>query len=231
MYKFSWEFGVNTEWLIVSYYLIFILSLRSSSCKMHAIGLTLCILSRYTLILWIPFFLYYYYTQFGANQWVKLVCWTGLLCLVLFGPFVFYDGGKSFIAGLAYYNTSALGIWNGAENTASLPVQLQSGYSFTSIFYSLTFPNINLGFQISHYSNIVLGLGLCVLYFVLLRTEKIQDNYLFLTASLKLSIYTVYCFFPAPFSYLFYLPLALNLVVMARILGNHYRLKDNLPFQ
>ena len=101
-------YAVTIETLIVSYYLILLLGLLSKNNLIIAIGISLCLLSRYTLLFWMPLFAIVFYFENSKMANIKL--WLIVLFAVLFIyviPFLSHDT-SIFLKGISYHNKAVV---------------------------------------------------------------------------------------------------------------------------
>jgi len=208
-------FGYTIEPLIAGYYLILSLTILSKSNLIRAIGLILCLLSRYSLILWIPFYLTtVFFLEKKRNAIIILVLVLIAIFLVYYLPFVSSDW-TVVKKGHEYYTTCALGEWNLWQNQGDKPYNLFRGAGFACYFYD--FLNVNLLdrlkiLQYTHYSISILSV--LILGFLYMSLKKQVDYRLYLLFSLKIYLTFFYNFIQVPYTYLFMVPLFISLVII-----------------
>ena len=206
------------EFLPSCYYLILCVTLLSRNAYLVAIGILLCILSRYSLLLWIP--LYVVITYFHRD-W-KFVLKTGLIlfvgwCLIFFVPFFDFNPMRFFDT-MKTYGNNAQYKWNAQswQPEGAIPHTLTQGYGLAVFFYEAFVEDVVAGItairRVQLFSVVLVSL-LTFLYYWKNRAKKI-DLKLVMIISLNLYLLFFYAFLYAPYGYLFYVPLTSTLAVL-----------------
>lgn len=222
LYFLKIEFLLSAEFLIIFYYLIFLLLLNSKNTFLIALGISLCLLSRYTLVFWLLFYGFYFFNTYGKKEFIKLNLYIILFFALIFGPYLVYDINQSLLNGLKYYEISARGIWNTAswQNIGDKPHHLKHGLNFSIYSYKWFYPNIDKAFQFMKIIHLILVILIPIAFigwYQKIKT-KIKDEYLFIVQSFKFYIVMFFMFFSAPFPYLFFVPLFINILTINRVL-------------
>lgn len=111
IYWGSYDLPVTLETIIAAYYLILAIGLLSRNFTLIILGTTLCLLSRYTLIFWLPLFTILLFLNKGLTQTLILVSISILSILVFFVlPFLMKEPAI-FLEGLKYHNAAAEYEW------------------------------------------------------------------------------------------------------------------------
>lgn len=207
------EFALSAELLIVFYYFIFIISLKNRKTYIVAFGISLCLLSRYTILYWLLFYFIFYAKEYGYRKFLKLV---GLICLffgMAMGPFFIIDFKASLLEGLKYYEEGARGTWNiqDWQKINDIPFHLNKGLNFSIFSYKAFYPNINAAFYFQKYLQLAL-LFLSIIVFAVIKVKK-ENHFFYLLISIKIYLLVFYQFFYAPFSYLLFLPLFITFLM------------------
>ena len=104
-------YGVTAEPLIAGYYLLLGASLLSRSVPLRAVAITLCLLSRWSLLIWLPFYFLLVWRQEGARRGLTIGALVGALVLGCYvWPFLRHDWTVPGRA-LAYYALAGAGEW------------------------------------------------------------------------------------------------------------------------
>jgi hypothetical protein len=191
--------SVSEEGVVMGYYVLLVLALVSGKPWLIGIAISLCMLSRYALVGWIPAYLLWLILKKKGKQ-LSIVSLTGILCFVLL--FLIPVGWTTFTR-LAHlpgnYVSFAGRVWKDAPEVFSTAPGLAwfFGRNGTAILHGLL---ILLSFT--------LPVGFTV-YAVRRRRANIP------LASLKLSLVVFYCFIDVPYLYLFYTSSAVSLIILA----------------
>lgn len=118
---------LNVEWIIYAYYLLLGASLLTENTTFRGSMIGICLLSRFTLLFWIPFYLWWVYKKESGRNALKIVGWIGVwvLCVYVI-PFLSRDI-HCFERGLAYHGKLVYNFWN-ASDPEFLNKGIQLGY-------------------------------------------------------------------------------------------------------
>ena len=199
--------SVAEEGVVIAYYILLVLALVSGKPWLTAIAASLCMLSRYSLIGWIPAYILWLVLE---KRWRHLAIFigTGALCFVLL--FLVPVGWSTFLR-LARlpgsYIAFAARVWHDS------PDVFWTAPSFAYFFgpkriallhgllVSLTF-TVPVVFVLVCYARIKAG--------------KIVNNVPL--AALKMGLVFFYCFIDVPYLYLFYTSSFISLILVALLL-------------
>ncbi len=209
----------TVELMIATYYCFFLLSLEKKNIWLVALSLVVCLLSRYSLAVWVPFFFLLSIKDSGTKQtmkWLTLVV-AGIVLLYIL-PFLSADFGI-FFRGLKAYASAAAGEWRGQAWQAATekPFQLFRGTGLAAYFYDHSQGSveqkIELYKNIHMISVILITALLCGWYFITGRKQKFYMP-LIASASLKIYFSFFYGFIMTPYVYLFIVPVITSLIVL-----------------
>ncbi|MDX2001483.1 MAG: hypothetical protein SFW35_03575 [Chitinophagales bacterium] len=208
-------FAWTMEIMIAGYYLLLALSISSRSIYIIAGGIILCLLSRYSLVFWLP--LYFLVLLFSWNRQRTLMA-AGLVLigvlLIYVLPFLSQDAGI-FIKGYQYHTGAALGEWQHYDG-GTKPHHLFQGIGFACYFFDFAPGNLEQKLSLLKMvhlalsGSVVILLGL--LYFFKLRTYLEPRR--FLLASLNIYLVVFYSFIQIPYQYLMIVPLFASLPLL-----------------
>ncbi|MEM6963835.1 MAG: hypothetical protein AAF573_03650, partial [Bacteroidota bacterium] len=137
-------FRYSVETLIAGYYLIFALSIFTKSNFLKGAALTLCLLSRYSVVLWVPLFFFVLFFNEKKSDLVKigLVMLVGFLAFYFF-PFLMQDF-SIFLKGYDYHTDGAIQAWKVQpwQGDATLPYNLFKGFGMAGFFYQYVEGNL-----------------------------------------------------------------------------------------
>ena len=211
-------FGYAVELMPAGLYLILALTVFRKSPWLMALGIGLCLLSRYALSFWLPVYLILVWSE----RSFKTAFQTGLgvlaLVLALYVlPFLSKDW-SILTDGLAYYQTTAEGQWHpqGWQAEGEPPAHLFRGLSFAPWFYDNE--TLEIGYRLSRNKkfHLALSLGAALLLLVgyfWLRRKRSFNPRLYALVGLKFYLTVFYAWLYVPFAYLYMVPCLLTLVL------------------
>ncbi len=182
------------EGIVILYYVLLVIALHSRKAWLIGICVSLCVLSRYALIGWLPVMLIYYAWY---RQWKQLFGFviSGIACFLLLVLLPF--GWDTFIKHIAlpaeYINFTAR-VWRDSPNVFAESLGMAKFFGPRQI-------------SSLHYLLIILSFTVPVLFFVL--SIGLQKRYRFAIeniplAVLKITLVVFYSFIDVPYLYLFY---------------------------
>ena len=208
----------TAEFLLASYYILIGLLIISPSPYLRAIGLLLGLLSRYTLVFWIPLYLLMLFLYEDKRKAIL----TGGMALI--GFLIFYvipflsKDWTIFQQGLEYHGRVLKGLWSPANWQQDYrPYVMIQGFGFAAFFYELPFePKVNL--KIIQFSQIVFSIGSTAVWGLWYR--KLKDRIpltIYLLLGLKVYFAILYSLMPNPYGYYFFLPVGITVMIVAWI--------------
>lgn len=196
-------FVLTVEPLIVGYYLLLIAAVLLPSRPLVVVALLACLLSRYSLVFWIPLYLGLLYIA-ESRRWA----WTlaGLLVagvlLLYVVPVLSHDWGL-FMRVQKVYTETSLGEWK-HKGEQGLPVHLYNGIGLTNFFYQYA-PGDLLArlklVKLVHIAAVVSIVAGAALVYWRQRLPRINHR-LFAVIVLKLYLTTFYALLQVPYAYL-----------------------------
>ena len=195
--------SVSEEGVVIGYYVLLVLALLSGKPWLTGIAISLCMLSRYALVGWIPAYLIYLALE---RRWrhLSIITLTGILCFTLL--FLVPVGWTTFLRLIHLpgdYIAFADRVWNDS------PVVFSTAPGLASFFG-------RKGVAILHELLIIFSFTLPVLFTVLAyRRRRNRPLGNIPLAALKLSLVIFYSFIDVPYLYLFYTSSLVSLIVMA----------------
>ncbi|MBS1782356.1 MAG: hypothetical protein JSS78_04770 [Bacteroidetes bacterium] len=206
--------AVSLETTIAAYYWILAMGLFKRSFTLTSLGVILCLLSRYTLIFWLPLYFLLLFWKEGRKKPTELVF------LILISFFVFYIAPfllrepSIFLTGLAYHNGAAEYEWE------------YGAWSFETGIYFAPHINALVAGSFTHKVFIARIIQATTLQLIFLggswffRMQKNKINhYDFALGMLYLTIVCFYMIGPLTYRYYMITPLFLSTVLCARIIN------------
>lgn len=197
--------SVSEEGIVIAYYVLLVLALASGNPWWIAVMASLCMLSRYSLVGWIPAYTLYLLLE---KKWkhIGIFVFTGALCFILL--FLLPVGWQTFyrLAKLpGNYVAFAARVWKDSPDVFSTAPGLAwfFGPHRIAILHRLL---ITLSF--------IVPAGF-VLYCYKRRKNRQVSN--IPLAALKLSLVIFYCFIDVPYLYLFYTSSFVSLMIVTML--------------
>jgi hypothetical protein len=206
------DLALSLETVIAAYYLVLAVGLYSQNDYLTIFGIVLCLLSRYTLLFWLPLFTVLLFYQKGLTKTLQYCCVIlAAIFLLYIIPFMSRDPAI-FTKSLIYHNGAALWEWGG--NPWSFKLGDYFGPWFRAVLHDSTQYNVNVvrGFQIF----LMFLLFIAGLYIYNKVRSKISI-YDFALGMLYLFIVSFYMFSPLTYRYYMLVPLSLSAVLCAKI--------------
>lgn len=226
------DLPVSLETLIAAYYIVLATGVIKGNTSVLLVGLILCLLSRYTLIFWLPLFSWLFISEKGWKKtWTAagIVILTILLIYIL--PFVAREPGI-LQHGVEYHNNAAVLEWKGYGDPP-VSYSFLSGIYFAPHFEAL-FPG-NAQHQV-FYTRIVQGtlmillniLGIFALRFI--QDRRLRWEFAFIMLYLVMTCF--YSFGPLTYRYYLITTLMMAAIMCGRIIERTFRnssLVRNIP--
>lgn len=106
------SFAATLETLVAAYYLLLATGLASRNLVLTTLGIICCLLSRYTMVFWLPLFLLLLWWNVPKKK--NMLVWASVIGSVVLLYLPFYLQDTSIISkGIAYHNNCYVDAWNG----------------------------------------------------------------------------------------------------------------------
>ncbi|HET6254415.1 MAG TPA: hypothetical protein VFE32_10090 [Puia sp.] len=209
--------SVSEEGVVIGYYVFLVLALASGKPWLTGIAISLCMLSRYALVGWIPAYMLWLVLEKRTRQ-LSIISLTGILCFVLL--FLIPVGGAT-VTRLAHlpgnYVSFAARVWKDSPDVFSTAPGLAwfFGRNGTTIlhclliFFTFTLPMI---FTIAATRKQTASRKQTAT-----NEQPAPSRPKFANiplAALKLSLVVFYCFIDVPYLYLFYTSSLVSLIIL-----------------
>ena len=216
-------FGHSVELTIVAFYLFLALTLFHKRPWLMAVGIVICLLSRYAFTFWLPAYLVMLWIGKGFKPAFATGLYTLLGVLLLYIlPFWIKDPGI-LKRGLEYYETTAIGQWQTQpwQEPGAKPFHLDRGLSFALMFYDFGDGTAEERLVANRSAQLwvclLAAIGLVIGYYF--WKKRGLDSRLYALGSLKAYLTVFYAFLHVPFSYLFMAPLFLTVALVNEVGG------------
>lgn len=194
---------LTEEGVVVLYYMFLVLAIISGKPVWTGIALGLCLLSRFSIIGWIPAISIYFLLQ---KKFRELLLIGGSCVLTVLVLFIIPFGWSTVLHVMqrsSAYMSTASNVWN-----------VNPEYFTNFLGFARFYMPGHL--HLLHYSLIACSFGLPILFVLLvyfLRKKFAANNVLLATG--KLSLVTFYSFIYVPYLYLFYTSSMVSLLILA----------------
>lgn len=218
------DISVSYEIIVGAYYLILAAGLVTKRLEFVVLGIILCLLSRYTLIFWLPFFAILLFSAYGWKK--SILAWSvvGASFLLLY-VIPFYSRDPMMLnRGVTHYLNATVADWHGFGDPPVSYTQ-EYGISFAPHMKAIFPGDIAQRVSLARKVQVVLLLGtLLVCIWAYRRWRDKIDIFTFGLISLHVFL-TVYYFF-APLTYRYYLfsYLIVSAVLCGKIISFHQRM-------
>lgn len=199
--------SVAEEGVVIAYYVLLVLALASGKPWLTAIAASLCMLSRYALIGWIPAYVIWLLLE---KKWKHLGIFTGtgVLCFVLL--FLVPVGWPTFIRLVQLpgsYIAFAARVWHDS------PDVFRTAPSFAYFFGPKRIALLHGVLVLLTFAVPIVFVLVC---YARIKAGKIVNNVPL--AALKMGLVFFYCFIDVPYLYLFYTSSFVSLIIVALLL-------------
>ena len=222
-------FRFSVETMIAGYYLILATALFSKSNLVRGVALLLCVLSRYSVVLWVPLFFFVLLFKEKKTNLFQIGGWLALGILGLYViPFLAEDP-TIFKQGYDYHTKAAeisfvLLPW---QAEGELPAVISNGFGM-AIYYDQFIDGSAAdklwALKSTHLSLLCLTVLISMIVFYKIKDK--MDYRIFLLGTLKVYLVIFYNFIQIPFGYLFLTMVFISLPMMALLLGQ-VKIRDN----
>lgn len=216
----SYHLAFTVEWLIAAYYLILALSVLSKSMVFRAIGLILCLLSRYSILFWLPFYLLCIFLYEDKKKAIYISLITGVAVLALYVIPFFTKDNQLLIKGINHHNSVTIQTWERLDKEDKVPI-LTYGVGMGNVFAKMG--GVSTAQKIHYLQITQIALLFAFLIGAFLYYQKNKENIplsYFLLASLKIYLAIFLVFNQMPYIYYFLPALMVSVIIFAEVWGN-----------
>ena len=211
-------FRFTVEALVAAYYLVVATSIGQRRTMPLAMGIAACLLSRYSIIFWVPLCIACYLLAGEKKKAVVIV----LTCLAFFGVFYWWPFLRKepsvFLAGYQYHSIAAVREWTRDMAVSDGKVYIYNGLGFTS--WAIKFGHGSLEQVVATYQRVHLAacsITIISLLAYYIRKRRIIPTDAFLLFSFKVYLAIFYAFIQIPYKYLFFVPLIVSSALVAGV--------------
>ena len=217
------------ELMVAGYYMLLMYSLGGKNAALRGLMIGICLMSRYSLLLWLPLAAVVVFMNESRRQfWISAGTCLLFVLIIYIIPFLSKDW-NAFYRGYKYYDLSALGEWQHLNPSTGKPYHLYAGHGIAYFFYE-HFPQLSLPDKIKRLqkAHLLMSLGtttlLTVFYFLVRRRI---DYRMYLLFSFKIYLAVFLFLIQVPYLYLMIVSFFVSIAIF--IMQGKYRLSPNEP--
>lgn len=207
----------SEEAVVAAYYLILVYSLHRGNPIMISIALSLCLLSRYSLLIWVVLYLIYLFVYESKKMAIRVTVFTSIIMLFL-----------CWVSGAIYHIPDFLKLPSIYEN-AMLDSGLRWKYEplvNQSLGFAKYFGFESMDLLIKLFkAQLILAPTLCLIVFASLK--KYLNSKMFIFCSLKFCLILFYGFMIMPYKYLFFTSTLLSIAIFSLMIETDFSSKSN----
>ncbi|MBL0024912.1 MAG: hypothetical protein WBP08_17485 [Saprospiraceae bacterium] len=228
----SFDYAVTLEMLPVAYYIGLTLSLLRGNWFFMGLSMGCCLMSRFSILLFVPFLMWYVWKRFGSAVFLKSCVTTVVFIILIFIlPFMLKDPQLvSKIAG--NYENGAFGEWqvHGWQQDGEEPYQLARGLGAAIFFKRLYEYDIESGIQhIKEVGTLLSGIIAIFMIYLYQRNRKFLNHDWVLLGGVKLYLTIFYTFVLIPYPYLYVLPVTMTSLMILKAYSDYSRFEIRDP--
>ena len=210
----GYMYALVLEPTIIAYYFVLAASVLSGRWWAQGLALALCLLSRYSVVFWVPLFLWMLWRQAGPRHTllVTAIVAAGITGIYLV-PF-FLPDPTIFGHALAEYRVATLGEWSRLDAATGLPTHVSNGLNLLPGLYRLP---LSLEDKVSWAQRLhaaAAGGTALVLAAFYARLGRRYDYRALAILFLKIYLVVFYLFIQIPYAYLISLSVLLSAFVL-----------------
>ena len=191
----------TVELLIVGFYLLLACSIWRGPWWAQGVTLALCLLSRFSLVFWVPLWLVLIWQGRGRVEALRVGSLTaGLVLLIYIVPFLSHDWG-AFARAQLTYTEAAVGEWQ--RLSPILPEHLYKGIGLAALFHRFAPGDVAQQVQLVRWVHAGVCIGVVLsaaLYWF--KQKPLLDYRIYALLILKIYLATFYAFVQVPYIYL-----------------------------
>ncbi len=214
-------FGKAVELTIVAHYLILCLTVFHRSKIVIALGIIICLLSRYAFSFWLPVYLLIYWAEYGFKGAFKIGLYiVGGIILFYILPFL-SQRWEAFGKGMAYYADTVNTMWfpKPWQAPTDKPHYLVNGMTFSIYFYDFMDGQVLDRLSANKWVHLVVSIltAAGIFFYYWFNRMKDLDVRLYLIFALKIYLVVFFSLMYVPFTYLWMLPLFMSIPILYNI--------------
>jgi len=216
------DISVSLETIIAAYYLVLAAGLANRNIVLTTVGIILCLLSRYTMIFWLPLFAILLWMNKPLKTSIAVWASAAIAVILLYVvPFLAKDP-QILAKGIAYHNHCAIAEWDLFDEKAGDFGTFAGGIYFAPYEWKLISGDAEHKVFVSRAIQATLMIGLVVWGLLYYRKNKERLSFYDMSlAGLYLTVLFFYMFSPLLYKYYYIVLLCLSAVLTGKIIVNN----------
>ncbi|MDB5228015.1 MAG: hypothetical protein JWN78_2208 [Bacteroidota bacterium] len=217
--------GWTFELANASLYVLLLMGLLSNNLLIKAVVIVCCLLSRYSIVLFLPLIYIVEWDQRGKKSAALLLLYTFILFSAILVPLL-HNHWKELYDGYKYYTVSGIGEWNHLDKYGA-PVHIANGNGFSAWVYTFKQGSMEEKFafmqklHLAFVSITVIVLG--IFYWI---KRKHLDSRWYIIGGIKIYLAVFYGFIQVPYTYLFLVPVLYSIAMFILLNNNVERIQN-----
>ena len=221
-------FFTNTvEIMVAGYYIFFIIALNTNKWLHIALAFTVCLLSRYSLILWLPLWAFVMWVSGQRRLMLQVTGVTmALIVLIYVIPFLSKDW-QSFSHSIEHYQRAAIGEWQHLDKKG-MPYSIYNGVGFAHLMYQKEGISLEEKIKMLQKLDVLLCLSTVLLLGIWYWFNRNKIDYrIFMMGSFKIYLTIFLAFIQVPYIYLMVVSVFASIAIFSEQLA--YKTTDYSP--
>jgi len=195
--------STTVEMMVAGYYIMLMITLNQKNAVLLGFGFALCLLSRFSLVLWLPLWAWVMWISKSRREMFITMGTTGVFVLLIYIIPFLSKNWNAFFDGYHYYSIAALGEWHSINYNIMKSQQLNMGVGIAFWFAEHYHHNPELGLKLLQRTQLILCLLTVVWsgYWYWRNRHNIHQR-VFLLASFKIYLSVFLFFIQVPYIYL-----------------------------
>ncbi|MDO7847953.1 hypothetical protein Q5H92_16425 [Hymenobacter sp. M29] len=208
-------FAHTVEPTIIAFYCVLAASVLSRSAILQAAALVACLLSRYSVVFWVPFYLWLLWREAGKRHALAVAALVGVGVLGIYViPYLSKDW-TIFTHAFAEYKIATMGEWSRTDGPGGNPPQLFAGFGFSAFWYTYGPDELKTRIALAQLGDVLISSAVVALSaWLYYRLRRRYDYRIVALITLKLYLATFYAFIQTPYPYLTSLGLFISVFVV-----------------
>ncbi|MBS1773094.1 MAG: hypothetical protein JST82_09540 [Bacteroidetes bacterium] len=218
--------GMSVEIMIAGYYMLMITALNKKSTFFIAFFITCCLLSRYSIMFWLPLWAFVLLISGEGKSFLRIIVTVTILVTGIYIiPFLSRDWSVFYKTNVAYSNMSWE--WQHLCDTG-LPCHLYNGIGFAHLFYQkYGAGNYMKGFYLLKNTFFIVNISIPIVFGIWYWFKRHKIDYrIFLMASFKIYISFFLALILVPYEYLMITGNFVSIAIFAE--QARYKIKNNI---
>ncbi|GAL86588.1 hypothetical protein Hsw_0107 [Sporocytophaga myxococcoides] len=215
--------GESIELMDASFYLLLVFAIFSKSNIFRGVALSICLLSRFSLIFWTPLYLWIIFLTEDKKNVFKIVgvmASMGMIFYIL--PFLAKDP-TILTNSFEYYKIGILGEWKGQgwQQPGEKPFSIFQGLGFASFFYDFVGGDLSQKISKLQYAQLIFCISsLALAGYLFIKNRSHINVQFFSVLALKFNLIFFYAFVQVPYPYLFFIPVYISIYIISYFAWN-----------